>query len=105
MEDKGSHGTFNESDIKELFERRHVLDKLQKKGKVLRSIVPICREVINDVQSLRSLEDRTEVLQTVKEKLKEIRVMLKGSIKTYENLLLEPQETENRKRKINLKSH
>lgn len=57
MEDKGSHGTFNESDIKELFERRHVLDKLQKKGKVLRSIVPICREVINDVQSLRFLED------------------------------------------------
>ena len=31
--------------------------------------------------------------------------MLKGSIKTDENLLLEPQQTENRKRKINLKSH
>ena len=30
--------------------------------------------------------------------------MLKGSIKTDENLLLEPQQTENRKRKINLKS-
>ena len=31
--------------------------------------------------------------------------MLKGSIKTDENLLLEPQQTENRKRKINLKLH
>ena len=41
---------------------------------------------------------------TVKEKLKEIRAMLKGSIKTDENLLLGSQQTENRKRKINLKS-
>ena len=31
--------------------------------------------------------------------------MLKGSIKIDENLLLEPQQTENRKREINLKSH
>ena len=31
--------------------------------------------------------------------------MLKGSIKTDENLLLDPQQAENRKRKINLKPH
>ena len=31
--------------------------------------------------------------------------MLKGSIKIDENLLLEPQQTENRKRDISLKSH
>ena len=51
------------------------------------------------------VEDEAEVLHTVKEKLEEIRAMLKGSIKTDENLLLEPHQTENRKRKINLKSH
>ena len=51
------------------------------------------------------MEDKAEVLHTVKEKLEEIRAMLKDSIKTDENLLLEPQQTENRKRKINLKLH
>ena len=45
------------------------------------------------------------MLHTVKEKLEEIRAMLKGSIKANENLLLEPHQTENRKRIINLKSH
>ena len=45
------------------------------------------------------------MLHTVKEKLEEIRAMLKGSIRTDENLLLEPQQTENRKRKIKLKPH
>ena len=45
------------------------------------------------------------MLHTVEEKIEEIRAMLKGSIKTHENLLLEPHQTENRKRKINLKSH
>ena len=49
------------------------------------------------------MENEEEVLDTLKEKLGEIRAMLKGSIKPDENLLLEPQETENRKRKINLK--
>ena len=36
------------------------------------------------------------MLHTVKEKLEEIRAILKGSIKTDENLLLEPQQAENR---------
>ena len=36
MEDKESHGTVNESDIEEPFEIRDVLDKLPKKGKILR---------------------------------------------------------------------
>ena len=49
------------------------------------------------------MENEEEVLDTLKEKLGEIRAMLKGSIKPDENLLLEPQEAENRKRKINLK--
>ena len=49
MEDKECHGTVNESDIEEPFEIRHVLEKLPKKGKVSRSIVPICRELLNDV--------------------------------------------------------
>ena len=51
------------------------------------------------------VEDKAEVLHTVKEKLEEIRAILKGSIKTDENLLLEPQQAENRKGKINLKPH
>ena len=51
------------------------------------------------------LEDEAEVLHTVKKKLKKISVMLKGSIKIDKNLLLEPQQTENRTREINLKSH
>ena len=51
------------------------------------------------------VEDEAEVLHTVKEKLEEIRAILKASIKTDENLLLEPQQAENRKRKINLKPH
>ena len=51
------------------------------------------------------MENKVEVLHTVKEKLEEITAMLKGSIKTDEHLLLEPQQTENRKIKINLKLH
>ena len=47
------------------------------------------------------MEDESEV----KEKLEEIRKMLKRSIKADENYLLEPQQRENRKRKINLKSY
>ena len=103
MEDKESHGTANESDIEEPFEIRDVLDKLPKKGKIFRSIGPFCRELLNDVRNLTFLvEDEVEVLHTVKEKLEEVRAILKGSIKTDENLLLEPQQTENRKRKNSL---
>ena len=51
------------------------------------------------------LEDESEVLHTVKEKLEEIRAMSKGSIKTDEIWFLEEQQTKNRKRKTNLKSH
>ena len=103
MEDKESHGTVNESDIEEPFKMKNVLDKLPKKGKFFRSIGPFCRELLNDVQNLTFLvEVEVEVLQTVKEKLEEIRAILKGSIKTDENLLLEPQQTENRKRKNSL---
>ena len=106
MEDKESHGTVNDSNIEEPFEKGDVLEKLPKKAKISRSIGPICRELLNDMQNLIFLlEDEAEVLYTVKEKLEEIRAMLKGSIKTEENLFLEPQQTENRKRKINLKSH
>ena len=82
------------------------MEKLPKKGKISRSIGPFCRELLNDVRNLTFLvEDEAEVLHTVKEKLEEIRAMLKGSIRTDENFLLEPQQTENRKRKINLKPH
>ena len=103
MEAKESHGTVNESDIEEPFEMKDVLDKLPKKGKLFRSIGPFCRELLNDVQNLTFLvEVEVEVLQTVKEKLEEIRALLKGSIKTDENLLLQPQQTENRKRKNSL---
>ena len=103
MEDKESHGTANESDIEEPFEIRDVLDKLPKKGKISRWIGPFCRELLNDVRNLTFLvEDEVEVLHTVKEKLEEVRAILKGSIKTDENLLLEPQQTENRKRKNSL---
>ena len=106
MEDKESHGTVNESDIEGSFEIRDVLNKLPKKGKISRSIGPFCRELLNDVRNLTFLvEDEAEVLHTVKEKLEEIRAILKGSIKTDENLLLETQQTKNRKRKINLKPH
>ena len=106
MEDKESHGTANNSNIGEPFEKGDVLEKRLKKVKISRSIGPICRELSNDMQNLIFLlEDEAEVLHTVKEKLEEIRAMLKGSIKTEENLFLEPQQTENRKRKINLKSH
>ena len=106
MEDKESHGTVNESDIEEPFEIKDVLDKLPKKGKISRSTGPFCRELLNDVRNLTFLvEDEAEVLHTVKEKLEEIRAILKNSIKADENLLLEPQQTENRKRKINLKPH
>ena len=46
----------------------------------------IYRELLNDVRSLTFLvEGESELLHTVKEKLKEIRAMLKGSIKTDEN--------------------
>ena len=97
MEDKESHGTVNESDIEGSFEIRDVLNKLPKKGKISRSIGPFCSEFLNDVQNLIFLvEDEAEVLHTVKEKLEEIRAILKGSIKTDENLLLEPQQAENR---------
>ena len=41
------------------------------------------------------VEDEAEVLHTVKKKLEEIRAILKGSLKTDENLLLEPQQAEN----------
>ena len=96
----------NESHIEEPYEIRDVLDKLPKKGKISRSIGPFCRELLNDVRNLTFLvEDEAEVLHTVKEKLEEIRAILKGSIKTDENLLLETQQTKNRKRKINLKPH
>ena len=96
----------NESHIEEPFEIRDVLDKLPKKGKISRSIGPFCRELLNDVRNLTFLvEDEAEVLHTVKEKLEEIRAILRGSIKTDENLLLETQQTKNRKRKINLKPH
>ena len=106
MEDKESHGTVNDSNIEEPFEKGDVLEKLPKKVKISRSIGPICRELLNDMQNLIFLlEDEAEVLYTVKENLEEIRAMLKGSVKTEENLFLEPQQTENRKRKINLKSH
>ena len=106
MEDKESHGTVNESDIEEPFEIKDVLDNLPKKGKISRSTGPFCRELLNDVRNLTFLvEDEAEVLHTVKEKLEEIRAILKGSIKAGENVLLEPQQTENRKRKINLKPH
>ena len=63
---------------------------------------PFCSELWNLTFLVKG---KAEVLHTVKEKLEEIRAMLKGSIKTDENLLLEPQQTENRKRKINLKLH
>ena len=106
MEDKESHGTVSEICIEEAFEIRDVLEKLLKKGKISRSIGTICREPLNDVRNLAFLvEDEAEVLHTVKEKLEEIRAMLKGSVKTDENLLLEPHQTQNRKREINLKSH
>ena len=106
MENKESHGTVNESDIEELSEIRDVLEKLPKKGQISRSTGPFCRELLNDVWNLAFLvENEEEVLDTLKEKLGEIRAMLKGSIKPDENLLLEPQETENRKRKINLKAY
>ena len=83
-----------------------MLEKLPKKGKISRLIGPIYRELLNDVQNLTFLvEDEAEVLHTVKEKLEEIRALLKGSVKTDENLLLEPHQTQNRKREINLKSH
>ena len=97
MEDKESHGTVNESDTEGSFEIRDVLNKLSKKGKISRSIGPFCRELLNDVQNLIFLvEDEAEVLHTVKGKLEEIRAILKGSIKTEENLLLEAQQAENR---------
>ena len=94
MEDKESHETANESDIEEPFKIRDVLEKTPKKGKISRSIRPVCRELLNDVLNLTFLvEDEAKVLHTVKEKLEEIRTMLKGSIKTDENLLLEPHQT------------
>ena len=83
MEDKESHGTANNSNIGEPFEKGDVLEKRLKKVKISRSIGPICRELSNDMQNLIFLlEDEAEVLHTVKEKLEEIRAMLKGSIKT-----------------------
>ena len=106
MEDKEIHGTVSEVGIEEAFEIRDVLEKLLKKVKISRSIGTICREPLNDVQNLTFLvEDEAEVLHIVKEKLEEIRALLKGSVKTDENLLLEPHQTQNRKREINLKSH
>ena len=106
MEDKESHGTANDSDIEQPFEIRDTLDKLPKKEKLSRLIRPFCKELLNDVRNLTFLvEDEAEVLHRVKEKLEEIRAILKSSIKTDENLLLEPQQAENRKRKINLKPH
>ena len=51
------------------------------------------------------MDDKLKVFHTDKEQLEEIRTMLKGSIKTDENLLLQPQQTENRIKKNNLKSH
>ena len=45
---KESHGTVNESGIEEPFEIRNVLEKLPKKGQILRSIGPFCRELLND---------------------------------------------------------
>ena len=72
------------------------MDELPKKGKISRSIGLFCREQLNDVRNLTFLvEDEAEVLHTVKEKLEEIRAILKGSIKTDENLMLEPQQAEN----------
>ena len=83
-----------------------MLEELPNKGKVSRSIGPIWRELLNDVRNLTYLvETESEVLHTVKEKLGEIKTILKSSIKKEEKFLLEPQQTENRKRKINLKSH
>ena len=59
------------------------LPKKPKKGKVPRSIGPICRKLLNDLRNLTFLvENKAEVLHTVKEKLEEIRAMLRGSIKT-----------------------
>ena len=68
-----------------------MLEKLPRNGKISKVIGPICRELLNDVWNLTFLvEDEAEMLHTVKEKLKEIRAMLKDSIKTDKNLLLEP---------------
>ena len=78
MEDKESHGTVNESDIEEPFEIKDVLEKLPKKGKILKSIGPFHRELLNDVQNLTFLvKDEAEALHTVKEKLEDIIAMLK----------------------------
>ena len=60
----------------------------------MRSIGPFWWELLNDVGNLTFLvEDKAEVLHTVNIKLEELRAVLKGSIKTDENLLLEPQQT------------
>ena len=60
----------------------------------MRSIGPFWWELLNDVGNLTFLvDDKAEVLHTVKIKLEELRAVLKGSIKTDENLLLEPQQT------------
>ena len=60
----------------------------------MRSIGPFWWELLNDVGNLTFLvEDKAEVLHTVKIKLEELPAVLKGSIKTDENLLLEPQQT------------
>ena len=48
LKEKESHETVNESGIEEPFETTDVLEKLPKKGKILRSIGPFCRELLND---------------------------------------------------------
>ena len=55
MGDKESHGTVNESDTEEPFEIRDVREKLPKKGKISKSLGPICRELLNDVRNLTFL--------------------------------------------------
>ena len=81
LEDKEHHGTINEIDIEEPFEIRHALEELPNKGKVSRSIGPICRELLNDVGNLTfPVDDESELLHTTKEKLEEIRTILNGLI-------------------------
>ena len=56
--------------LEEPFQIRHASEKLPKKVKVSRSIGPTCRELLNDLGYVTFLvEDKSEVLHTVKEKL------------------------------------
>ena len=103
---KKSHGNINTSNLEKAFQIRHALEEQPKESKASRSIGSICRKLLIGVRNpIFLVENESEVLLTVKENLEEIRMSLKGSVKTYKIILLVSQQTDHRKRKTNLKSH